>query len=1193
MTEKSGLQPKAAAPKPVISLSQPGLLQRTCECGAAPGLMGKCEDCASKRLSGGRSNPPALPQVPPPDQPTVQRQQATPRGHSFANLALEPKERFGIQAKLAIGRSGDKYEQEADRVADQVMRMPEGKASPHNIIRQQIITQSLTLESEGALQRDAVEMPREEEQEPDIQTKETSRQMPKVSLDLETELKASQRQGHLLPDGTRAFMESRFGQDFSQVRIHADSKSAQMNQILKAQAFTYQQHVFFGVGRYHPESSAGKHLLAHELTHVVQQSGSKIPSAQNWQNERSPSNSSQQIFIQNQPQEPFVQKQGDEQNKQELYSFTVTPTKVMSKDEFITFVYMQLYGIPNPNPTGEWSGVTAITADQVNKPQIVSIVVSLHHKRTDLSNPIYNIGRDEKGKRIGSVQRTKDLKKASFTQQQQITVETNKRFWEKTGDKTKRQLNSSPEDKALRDLWNNVQDEVLLEKAKLDSLPPEIKDVLGGDKNFQPKDYKQLIGISEKLKKLDSKDLALHRLHAMTGNLDELEEAIETNVDTEGEFSEEPAELRRLFQVLQAKVDDPKFADTGESWVKFAKFLDQNKEKIDGILHSDKNGKLTQAKIEKIIAEYNKFIAAEPVDTERPEKLETLDDFDKQFKYDPGWQKLSKEDRKLLLEYSKLNSDQITDGQVNFSRVTTEMKMSMALKLADTTLLGEVGEAAKAAFTDPAFLITLILIVGIYVGLWLTPEPSGVTKVAAGVLTVALLAQFAWEDIYGFAKAWFQFTEDCAVGKSTDQLKKAGDKFLKAIGPIGFDIALAIVMWGVGKAVGPKIAKIGANRGVVKAEAAVKSAEARPGSGVTPKATPESVKLAEGTKAKGTPPTEVLDGFSEKLKAEGSKQGLKDFRSKLGDAKALEVLEGKQQKGLDIEHFLNEYGMSPEAKAAVKADLLEARAGLLRAKLLQLEAHADPALKKTVRAEAERLKKLDNIKDPKAQEALRADILRNLIGEIGEAIARADLKTEYASKGKGYKVLSNIEAVKEVPGYKTISEYKAARMKAGEVGDKIKTAHLREAQGKLWESLGEVDGFVVKEAPSGRLQPIEVEQVKTGVGDKASDTKAQNTKFMNALRDIVAGRKDVKLFERTDKAKLGSERTGDFDLSDLTSVQEKTRGLPGKEGFDRQLPDSREVFEALAKLILGEGLPSLSKPLPLSPVSTHKDDQKK
>ena len=66
-------------------------------------------------------------------------------------------------------------------------------------------------------------------------------------------------------------MEGSFETDFSGVRVHTDQEAAQMNQDLSAQAFTHGSDVYFNEGKFNPESGGGKHLLAHELTHVVQQ----------------------------------------------------------------------------------------------------------------------------------------------------------------------------------------------------------------------------------------------------------------------------------------------------------------------------------------------------------------------------------------------------------------------------------------------------------------------------------------------------------------------------------------------------------------------------------------------------------------------------------------------------------------------------------------------------------------------------------------------------------------------------------------------------------------------------------------------------------------------------------------------------------------------------------------------------------
>ena len=170
MPEKSRLQTRNATPKPAISLSQSGLLQRTCACGGVPGLTGECEGCASQRLSGQQGNPPALPNRPSEDRSTAPMQGATPGGYSFGNLAIEPQERLGIQAKLAIGQPGDRYEQEADRVADQVMRIPESRLAARRMssIHSPSIQQNW-FASQEKLQQQPIDV--EEEQEKAIQPK--------------------------------------------------------------------------------------------------------------------------------------------------------------------------------------------------------------------------------------------------------------------------------------------------------------------------------------------------------------------------------------------------------------------------------------------------------------------------------------------------------------------------------------------------------------------------------------------------------------------------------------------------------------------------------------------------------------------------------------------------------------------------------------------------------------------------------------------------------------------------------------------------------------------------------------------------------------------------------------------------------------------------------------------------------------
>ncbi|OLP17677.1 hypothetical protein BST81_15265 [Leptolyngbya sp. 'hensonii'] len=90
---------------------------------------------------------------------------------------------------------------------------------------------------------------------------------------LETRIKEKRGGGQPLDQGVRSFMEPRFGHSFADVRVHADGDSVQMNRELHAEAFTNGQHIYFNEGKYNPNSGSGKQLLAHELTHTIQQTG--------------------------------------------------------------------------------------------------------------------------------------------------------------------------------------------------------------------------------------------------------------------------------------------------------------------------------------------------------------------------------------------------------------------------------------------------------------------------------------------------------------------------------------------------------------------------------------------------------------------------------------------------------------------------------------------------------------------------------------------------------------------------------------------------------------------------------------------------------------------------------------------------------------------------------------------------------
>lgn len=159
-----------------------------------------------------------------------------------------------IQPKLTINQPNDVYEQEADAMADKVMRMeqPDVQLKPLPI---------------AAVQRKCEHC---EEEEKKMQRKEMNEKETTADSSLENYV-SSLSGGQSLPDEARNFYEPRFGHDFSNVKIHTDTVAAKSAQSINALAYTSGNNIVFNTGQYSPDSNSGKRLLGHELTHVVQQ----------------------------------------------------------------------------------------------------------------------------------------------------------------------------------------------------------------------------------------------------------------------------------------------------------------------------------------------------------------------------------------------------------------------------------------------------------------------------------------------------------------------------------------------------------------------------------------------------------------------------------------------------------------------------------------------------------------------------------------------------------------------------------------------------------------------------------------------------------------------------------------------------------------------------------------------------------
>ncbi|HEY4289314.1 MAG TPA: DUF4157 domain-containing protein [Puia sp.] len=257
----------------------------------------------------GFSGPSAQGQEQVQDQAQEQAQDQEP-------FFAQKKEEAFFQPKLTIGQAGDHFEKEADSVADKVVSRKSMEDEPaiqrqeiSGIQRQEISgiqrqdISAIQRQETGSIQRLATPLEdenfatndqrmlrdRELREKPEVQLKcahceeEDHSSMVQRKPDqsartapdsVSSRIDSSRGKGSPLPSTTLAEMQSSFGHDFSNVNIHTDADSVNMSRDLGAQAFTQGSDIYFNTGKFNPESSTGKHLLAHELTHVVQQGAS-------------------------------------------------------------------------------------------------------------------------------------------------------------------------------------------------------------------------------------------------------------------------------------------------------------------------------------------------------------------------------------------------------------------------------------------------------------------------------------------------------------------------------------------------------------------------------------------------------------------------------------------------------------------------------------------------------------------------------------------------------------------------------------------------------------------------------------------------------------------------------------------------------------------------------------------------------
>jgi hypothetical protein len=185
--------------------------------------------------------------------------------------------RTPVQPKLTVNAPDDASEKEADQVADSVIRKPTAAKTPFEHIPP--VSHAIS-----PLRRKCVGCAEEEKlqdkQEPEetVQRKDVPGAVtPATPPSFDARLHGASGSGSSLPDNTKGEMESRFGMGFQNVRLHTDATAGDLAHSIQAQAFTHGSDIYFGRNKFSPGTNDGKKLLAHELTHVVQQESGGSP----------------------------------------------------------------------------------------------------------------------------------------------------------------------------------------------------------------------------------------------------------------------------------------------------------------------------------------------------------------------------------------------------------------------------------------------------------------------------------------------------------------------------------------------------------------------------------------------------------------------------------------------------------------------------------------------------------------------------------------------------------------------------------------------------------------------------------------------------------------------------------------------------------------------------------------------------
>jgi hypothetical protein len=441
---------------------------------------------------------------------------------------------FGVflQTKLTVGRADDAFEMEADRVAEEIVGMPDRPAASPGIqadggpampVRRQVAEDAGNAGEEG--EADEYE---EEEAEVDISDaggpgiqlacagcddEDESGDQDDLNVQMRRDSSAAPLSapagaargveslrggGNPLPPSLRAYFEPRFGRDFSAVRTHTDPVADETSRALGARAYTFGTDIAFRAGAFAPSSEEGRTLLAHELTHVVQQTGGFAPTS-----------------IQRKNGKPAAKRKRS-------FKFAVHIGSALTTDQLLLEFVKQYHGVTSDvaaealrdQRQWKWTGTPkAPTAAEIKQGYKLLTVTD-----TSSSGAASRGDEPEYMKRLPQAERDK------------MNAEIDRRFWEKTKYKTGEKLGSSADDQAMAEYWRDVRDDLVQMRQAIEELPPAVKDFLFTKDApvLEPKDYEKVLHIARTLERFSPAELADYKtkVNAETRDWNEFDKSL-------------------------------------------------------------------------------------------------------------------------------------------------------------------------------------------------------------------------------------------------------------------------------------------------------------------------------------------------------------------------------------------------------------------------------------------------------------------------------------------------------------------------------------------------------------------------------------------------------------------------------------------------------------------------------------------